>query len=78
MPMPILVPITEPQTWLAAGVHYPRTTDQARWLYRHREVNGLSAAFCTVNGRICLNVPRYLECAADQTAAYREPRAARR
>lgn len=61
---PVLVPITHPETWVAAGIHYPKTTDQARWLYRHRDFNGLAEAFCNINGRICLNLPRYLELTA--------------
>lgn len=64
MSSPILVPLTQPETWLAAGIHYPKTTDQARWLYRHRDFNGLAEAFCNINGRICLNLPRYLELTA--------------
>jgi hypothetical protein len=64
MSPPILVPLTQPQTWLAAGIHYPKTTDQARWLYRHRDFNGLAEAFCNINGRICLNLPKYLELTA--------------
>ena len=73
MPSPILVPITDPQTWLAAGIHYPRTTDQARWLYRHRDSNGLGDAFCSINGRICLNLPRFLECVAQQSNTTTKP-----
>jgi hypothetical protein len=50
MSPPILVPLTQPETWLAAGIHYARTTDQARWLYRHRDFNGLAEVFAMSMG----------------------------
>jgi hypothetical protein len=56
----LIVPITKPEIWRAAGVHYPETADQARWMYRQRHQNGLAEAFIEKNGRVCLDVERYV------------------
>jgi hypothetical protein len=69
MESPLIVLLTEPEKWQAAGVHYPKTTEQARWLYRHRHQNGFADAFREVQGRICLDVSRFVELVRQRPAA---------
>jgi len=60
----VLVPLTQLVPKLQeCGIHYPGSLHSARWMYRQRHENGFAAAFCEVNGRILVNVPKYVEIA---------------
>lgn len=56
---PRLVPINDLSALGAAGIAYPKTENQARWLFRQRHTNGLAGSFVRVGRRIFIDVPRF-------------------
>lgn len=55
---PKLIDITDPVVMLAEGLPF-KTTDSARWAFRHRDRNGLAPAFKRLGGRIPIDVPKF-------------------
>lgn len=66
--LPSIVSITNIDAIRRAGVEHPATVDAWRWAYRRRHENGLADAFRKINGRVCVDVPRYVELIRAQSA----------
>lgn len=49
-----LIPLTDPAQMLAAGLPF-RTTDSARWCFRHREQRGVASAFVRIGRRVYID-----------------------
>ena len=54
MQQPRLIPITDPEMMKAAGLPL-RSTDAARWCFRHRVERGVADAFVRVGNRIYID-----------------------
>jgi hypothetical protein len=59
----------------AAGIHWPKSIDSWRWLYRHREARGMAGAFRKVGGRVLVDVRAFKELAGKKARRIRRPRA---
>jgi len=65
---PQFVPINDLRALSAAGIEYPKTESQARWLFRRRHFNGLSQTFVRVGRRIFIDVKKYREAVSRSVA----------
>jgi hypothetical protein len=64
---PSLGPFTV-DTLKAAGILTPATQDALEWMYRHRDRNGMAAAFLKVNGRRCIDLVAFAKLMREQRA----------
>lgn len=51
-----------------AGFLLPETQNALEWMYRHRERNGMAAAFCKVGGRRCIDLVAFARLMREQRA----------
>jgi hypothetical protein len=66
--LPVLIPLTNIEAPRAAGVHYPRTAEAMRWIYRARAERGMEEAFVRAGRRILVDVHVYLAALCAQGA----------
>ena len=66
-PAPTLIPIRQAHRLADAGLLYPRTYGQLRWLYRNRKARGLERAFVFVGKLILFDVDEYRRALIEQS-----------
>lgn len=54
-----LIPLNDSAAFKKAGIEYPSTEAQVRWLFRQRRSNGLAGAFVRIGRRVFLDVDRF-------------------
>jgi hypothetical protein len=58
-PAATLIPMRRVDLLFAAGITYPSTYDQWRWLYRQRKQRGLDRAFVPLGRRVLVDVEAF-------------------
>ena len=67
-----LIPMHRVDLLLAAGISYPSTYEQWRWLSRRRKQRGFERVFVTIGRRVLVDVEAYRQAVRDQQTQYEQ------